>query len=120
LNATSSISRDWRLHLDDLIGAAEKIGRLVAGRSLAQWQADEAAVDAVLFNPQVIGESLKRLPAERLAELPESHRRDPIRLRDLIAHRYFALEASVIHDAATRHVPDLSAHALKLRDHSRD
>jgi uncharacterized protein with HEPN domain len=112
------MSRDWRLHLDDLIGAAEKIGRLVAGRDLAHWQSDEAAVDAVLFNLQVIGESLKRLPPEQLDLLPPAHRRDPIRLRDLIAHRYFALDASVIHDAATRHVPDLLEHARRLRQHS--
>ena len=114
------MSRDWQLYLDDLIGAAEKIERLVAGRDLLHWQADEAAVDAVLFNLQVIGESLKRLPPERLAELPEPHRRDPVRLRDLIAHRYFALDTSVIHDAATRHVPDLLAHALQLRHRNRD
>jgi uncharacterized protein with HEPN domain len=44
------MSRDWRLHLDDLIGAAEKIERLVGGRSLQAWRGDEAAVDAVLFN----------------------------------------------------------------------
>jgi len=36
-------------------------------------------------------------------------------LRDLIAHHYFALDASIIHDVATRHVPDLLRHALALR-----
>lgn len=55
------MSRDSLLYLDDLIAAAEKIGRLVAGRDLAQWQADEAAADAVLFNLQVIGESSQPL-----------------------------------------------------------
>jgi uncharacterized protein with HEPN domain len=110
------MSRDWQLFLDDLIGAAEKIHRLVGGRTMQAWQADEAAVDAVLFNLQVIGESMKRLPPEQVAALPEIHRRDPIRLRDVIAHRYFALDAAVIYDAATHYVPDLLLHVRGLRD----
>ncbi len=39
-------------------------------------------------------------------------------LDDLIAHHYFALDASIIHDVATRHVPDLLRHALALRQRS--
>jgi uncharacterized protein with HEPN domain len=111
------MSRDWQLFLDDLIGAAEKINRLIGGRTLDSWRGDEAAVDAVLFNLQVIGESMKRLPPEKVAALPEIHHRAPIRLRDLIAHRYFALDAAVIYDAAIQYVPDLLLHARMLRDH---
>jgi uncharacterized protein with HEPN domain len=114
------MSRDWRLYLDDLIGAAEKIGRLVGGRSLGDWRTDEAAVDAVLFNLQVIGESLKRLPPEQAAKLPEAHRTGPARLRDLIAHRYFALDLSIVYDAACAHVPDLLLHARRMRERSDD
>lgn len=100
------MSRDWLLYLDDLIASARKIGRLTAGRDL----------DAVLFNLQVIGESAKRLPADALQQLPEAHRRGPARLRDLIAHHYFAVDPALIFDVATRHVPALLAHAEALRD----
>lgn len=110
------MSRDWLLYLDDLIASAEKIGRLLGDRDADALRADEAAFDAILFNLQVIGESLKRLPESPLAELPETHRSGPSRLRDLIAHHYFAIDASIIHDVATRHVPDLLRHALALRE----
>lgn len=63
------MSRDWLLYLDDLIASAEKVLRLTQGRSLAQWQADEAAFDAVLFNLQVIGEAIKKLPEPALSQL---------------------------------------------------
>jgi uncharacterized protein with HEPN domain len=36
------VSRSWLLYLDDLIASAEKIGRLVAGRSLDTFTTDEA------------------------------------------------------------------------------
>lgn len=87
--------RDWLLYLDDLIASAEKVLRFTQGRSLAQWQADEAAFDAVLFNLQVIGEAIKKLPESALSQLPEPHRRGPARLRDLIAHHYLARDAQI-------------------------
>ncbi len=110
------MSRDWLLYLDDIIASARKIGRLTAGRDVDTLHADEAAFDAVLFNLQVIGESVKQLPAEALQQLPEADRRGPARLRDLIAHHYFAVEPALIFEVASRHVPALLAHAEALRD----
>ena len=110
------MSRDWLLYLDDLIASAEKVVRFTQGRSLAQWQADEAAFDAVLFNLQVIGEAIKKLPETAAGQLSEPHRRGPARLRDLIAHHYFSLDAQIIWDVATLHVPALLAEAMALRD----
>jgi uncharacterized protein with HEPN domain len=109
------VSRDWLLDLDDLIASAEKIGRLIGGRDLAAVMKDEAAFDAILFNLQVIGEAVKKLPPERLEALAASHRSGPARLRDLIAHHYFAIEPSIIWDVATRHVPALLDDARQLQ-----
>jgi len=109
------VSRDWLLYLDDLIASGEKIARLIAGRDLAALRADEAAYDAVLFNLQIVGESVKRLPADRRDALPQAHRAGPARLRDLIAHRYFAIEPTIIWDVVTHHVPALLEDARRLQ-----
>jgi uncharacterized protein with HEPN domain len=109
------VSRDWLLYLDDLIASAQKIGRLTEKRSLPEFVQDEAAFDAVLFNLQIIGESIKRLPETRRMQLPPEHRAGPARLRDLIAHHYFSLDAEIIWEVATHHVPGLLGHALALR-----
>ena len=110
------MSRSWLLYLDDLIASAEKIGRLVLGRTLEQFVTDEAAFDAVLFNLQIVGEAVKRLPDEARATLSEAHRVAPARLRDLIAHHYFALDPDIIWEVANRHVPALLEEARALRD----
>ncbi|MBE7422131.1 MAG: DUF86 domain-containing protein [Zoogloeaceae bacterium] len=110
------MSRDWLLYLDDLIDSAEKIGRFVAGRTLESLVSDEAAFDAVLFNLHVIGEAVKKFPAEACAALPEADVAGPARLRDLIAHHYFALDAEIIWEVATAHVPRLLAQARRLRE----
>lgn len=65
------MSRSWLLYLDDLIASAEKVGRLTQRWSnAAHWAADEAALDAVLFNLQVIGEAIKKLPARHCRPWP--------------------------------------------------
>ena len=84
------MSRSWLLYLDDLIESAEKIGRFVAGRSLASVSADEAVFDAILFNLQVIGEVVKKLPDEARSAMPDASGSGPARLRDLIAHHFIS------------------------------
>jgi uncharacterized protein with HEPN domain len=103
------------LYLDDLIASAQKIQRLTAGRAATTFAADEAVFDAVLFNLQVIGEAVKKLPDEARAGLSEANRTGPARLRDLIAHRYFALDPDIVWEVATRHVPALCVEAIALR-----
>ena len=109
------MSRDWRLFLDDLIASAEKIARLTAGRDLRSLRADEAAFDAVLFNLQIIGEAVKQFPEDVRSRFPASDQSGPARMRDLIAHRYFALDEGIVWDVCTQHVPRLLGHATRVR-----
>jgi len=95
------VSRDWLLYLDDLIEAGEKVGRSVQGRSFEQFAGDDVVFDAVLFNLQVIGEAVKHLPDTARAAMPEVDWASPARLRDLIAHRYFSLDARIVWDVAS-------------------
>jgi uncharacterized protein with HEPN domain len=108
------VSRDWLLYLGDLIESGEKIERFVSGRTFETFLFDEAIFDAVLFNLQVIGEATKKLPAEARSALSEAGGAGPARLRDLIAHHYFALDAEIIWEVATTHVPRMLAQAREL------
>ena len=110
------MSRSWLLYLDDLIESAEKIGRLVAGRAFSTFISDEAAFDAVLFNLEVIGEAIKQPPENVRAAMPGAARSGPARLRDLIAHHYFAIDPEIIWQVATQHVPPLLIEARAVRD----
>ena len=108
------MSRDWLLYLGDLIESGEKIERFVSGRTFDTFLSEEAIFDAVLFNLQVIGEATKKLPAEARSALSEAGGSAPARLRDLIAHHYFALDAEIIWEVAATHVPRMLAQAREL------
>lgn len=110
------MSRDWLLYLDDLIDSAEKIHRFLKGRTFDQFASDEVLFDAVLFNFQVIGEAVKKVPDEARSAVPEAEWSGPARMRDLIAHHYFSIDPQIVWEAATQHVPRLLDHAKQVRE----
>lgn len=110
------MSRDWLLYLDDLIDSAEKIGRFLQGRRFDAFTSDEMLFDAVLFNLEVIGEAVKKLPEEPKSSIPDADWTGPARMRDLIAHHYFAVDPQIVWEAATQRVPNILRHAMQLRD----
>jgi uncharacterized protein with HEPN domain len=71
----------------------------------------------VLFNLQIIGEAAKRLPDIARAMLPDVDWSGPARLRDLIAHHYFAVDGNIVWDVATNHVPKMVDAAPTLLAH---
>ena len=109
------MSRDWLLYLDDLIESAEKIDRFLRAATLESFRDDDLLFDAVLHNLQVIGESVKKLPDEAKAMSPGVDWSGPARMRDLIAHHYFAVDPQIVWEAATMHLPVLLRGAKNLR-----
>ena len=54
--------REWRLRVQDIIEAVEKIGRYTDGLSAELFRADERTVEAVLWNFTIIGEAARHIP----------------------------------------------------------
>ena len=90
--------------------------RFLTERSLDTFTADELLFDAVLFNLEVIGEAVKKLPEDAKSVAPEADWTGPARMRDLIAHHYFSVEPEIVWEAATRHVPRILGYARRLRE----
>jgi uncharacterized protein with HEPN domain len=109
------VSRDWLLYLDDLIASAEKIARFVSGQPYEKFVFDEVTFDAVLFNLQIIGEAMKSLPESVRQVIPAATATGAARMRDLIAHHYFGIDAKIIWQVATEHVPLLLTQARAAR-----
>ncbi len=58
------MSRDIRVYLLDILERCERITRYVEGLDQERWSQDVRTQDAVLRNLEVIGEAVKRLPAD--------------------------------------------------------
>ena len=65
------MSREAHLLLQDIIESGEAIEAYVSGLDYAAFNADQLRVDAVARRFEIIGEAVKKLPAELTAEAPE-------------------------------------------------
>lgn len=98
------MSRDWRLRLGDIVEACARVAAYIEG------------YDALRFHRQfeIIGEAVKALPAEMVASEPSIPWNQIAGFRDVLAHSYFAVDSSVVWDAASNKAPALRIACEKL------
>ena len=101
------MSRDYRLYLNDMLVAAEKVLRYTQGVDFAHFLTDEKTFDAVVRNLEILGEAAKHVPAEAQARYPGIEWRNIAGLRDIVAHEYFGIDEDILWDIIEYQVPDL-------------
>jgi uncharacterized protein with HEPN domain len=62
--------RDYKVSLDDILEAVNRIETYTTGRDQARFQADRKTDDAVVRNLEIIGEVVKNPPPEVRALSP--------------------------------------------------
>ena len=101
------MSRSWRLFVQDMIEACEKICSYTEDLDFNEFIAHRMAYDAVLRNLEIIGEGAKKIPDEVRIRYPEVKWRSIAGLRDILAHAYFALDDPTLWDIVHSKVPTL-------------
>jgi uncharacterized protein with HEPN domain len=96
--------------LRDLRTAIDRIQRAVAGLDQASFiQVDEEALIPICWSFVVIGEAIKALPEDLLARHPAVDWRGFARFRDVLAHRYFRIEPTLLWKAISLSLSPLDA-----------
>ena len=92
------MSRSNRHRLGDILTAIEAIERAeaVAQRHAEDDELPEVVLAAIQFHVFTIGEAVKALPSELKARRPDMPWSDIARMRDLIGHHYYKLDASIV------------------------
>jgi uncharacterized protein with HEPN domain len=82
--------RDFRVYLDDILAAIEKVFRYTAGFSIEEFAVDAKTVDAVIRNLEIVSEAIKKVPGEIRAAHSEVDWAKIAGLRDILIHEYLA------------------------------
>lgn len=108
------MSRDYKVYLEDILIAIDKIAEFTAGLSRRQFAEDAKTFDAVARNLEIIGEAAKNVPDEIRAESPQLEWRKVGGLRDILIHHYFGVDPDIIWDIVQNKLPQLRREAAGL------
>lgn len=90
--------RDYKVYLDDIIEAIERIRDYTTGISFETFFNDLKTVDAVNRNLAIIGEAANRIPEEIKDKYPNIEWYGIIGLRNILIHDYFRVDLEIIWD----------------------
>jgi len=95
------------LYLADIIAACDQIATFVSQTDSARFLSDDLAQSAVAFQFTIIGEAIANVTNELKQPYAEVRWADARRMRNLISHRYVAIDWQIIWDTAENSVPVL-------------
>jgi uncharacterized protein with HEPN domain len=119
------MSRDPRLRLADIVDACTRIADYIEGLDATTFAQDFKTQDAVIPPGRrplwaggrqfaIIGEAVKTLPPELIEREPSIPWGQIAGFRDVLTHAYFAIDSSVVWDAARHKAPLLKNSCEKL------
>ena len=106
--------RDYKIYLEDILEAIDRIRRYTAGLSLKTFSSDQKTLDAVVRNLEVIGEAVKKVPDEVRLKYPLVDWKKIAGLRDILIHEYFGIDAEIIWDILQSKLPPLEEQILNI------
>ena len=97
--------RDSSAYLDDILGAIRNIESYTTGMTSEAFSTDMKTKDAVVRNLEVIGEAVKRIPADIRNAYPDIEWRPAAAMRDFLIHEYPEIDAQAVWDTIKTDLP---------------
>lgn len=101
--------RTYKLFVEDILEATEKIKRYTRGLTYETFVKNEMVVDAVIRNLEMIGEASRNIPEDVREEYPDIPWRRMIGLRNIVVHEYFGVDLGIVWKIATSNLPETKA-----------
>ena len=99
--------RHWKLRIEDILVAIERIQRYTDGMDLSSFSRDDRTVDAVVRNITVIGEAAGAVPEDVRWKYPELPWEEMRGIRNVIVHEYFGVSLPILWQTVTADLPPL-------------
>ncbi|MDI6788100.1 MAG: DUF86 domain-containing protein [Planctomycetota bacterium] len=100
------------MFLKDILASARKILNYVGSKSHKDFVRDQMMTDAVIRNLEIIGEAVKKIPANVKQKHPEIEWKKIACLRDILIHEYFGIDYDILWDIVRNKIPQLKEQIL--------
>lgn len=104
--------QDYLEHIQDAIG---KIHRYVAGKSEADFMADDLVQDGVIRNLEIIGEAVTKLSPELKATHSDVLWGEISGMRNRLIHGYISVNLQIVWDTVEKVLPEFLAEVESIR-----
>ena len=106
--------RDYRLYLDDILEAIDRIREYVQDMDDEAFISDRKTQDAVVRNLEIIGEASRNLSDELKARSDDIEWSKIIAFRNILAHEYFGVSVPIVWDIVRNKLDALRETCKKL------
>ena len=108
--------RDIDLYLCDILDAIENIHDYTSGFTYNDFISNRMCVDAVIKNFLIIGEAVKKIPADIQSGHSSVDWKNIAGLRDVLVHAYFRIDDEILWDIIQNKLEDLKFEVLKIAE----
>jgi uncharacterized protein with HEPN domain len=106
--------RGWRVRVEDILVAVERISAYTAGMTFEGFRADAKTVDAVLYNIGIIGEAARHVPLEIEERFPEVPWAKMRAIRNVVTHQYAEVSPAIIWRTVQQNLPTLEPQLRRI------
>ena len=108
------MTKSPRLYLGHILESIEWIEKDAAGMTPEQFLDNVPMQDAIIRRIQIIGEAVKKLPADVTARAPEIPWRKIAGIRDKVIHDYVDVDIELVWEIAQKDLQPLKMAVQKL------
>jgi uncharacterized protein with HEPN domain len=107
-------NRDISEFLQDMLDAIGEIEAFTAGVDFLAFQSNREKVLAVVKLLEILGEAVKKIPADIRNQYPRIAWQAIAGMRDILVHEYWSVDTDVVWASVKEDIPELKAVILDI------
>ncbi len=106
--------KDYKIYLNDILGAIESIEEFLSGVDFSTFQSDDKTSSAVIRKLEILGEAAKQIPEDIRQKHPHIPWKEMAGMRDRLIHFYAGVDYRLVWETVQEKLPAVKESIKKL------